>query len=156
MRLSLSHYVSKRDESMILTPSRKLSVSSQQVEAMRRHVENCYPEEGCGILGGFDDRVEWVIPVTNRLHSSTRFEMDPQEQVDAFYKIEEAGGIVLGIFHSHPAGPEFPSDSDIRASTSLEAVHIIWYPLDEDWTFQAYWINPAVEFIPVEIIVHGP
>lgn len=139
----------------IMSP-RKLSISSTQIEEMRHHVEDCYPEEGCGILGGFDDRVEWVIPITNMLHSSTRFRMDPQEQVDAFFKIEDAGGKLVGIYHSHPSGPEFPSDSDIRASAMPEAVHIIWHSLDEIWTFQAYCIDAAVGFVPVEISVQGP
>lgn len=141
---------------MNIRSSRKLTISSKQIEEMRCHVEDCYPEEGCGILGGFNDRVEWVIPVTNMLHSATRFRMDPQEQVDAFFKIEEAGGKLIGIYHSHPSGPEIPSDSDVRASALPEAIHIIWNPLDEDWKFQAYWIDPAMGFVPVEISVHGP
>ena len=141
---------------MNITSSRKLSLSSEQIEEMRRHIEDCYPEEGCGILGGYDDRVEWVIPVTNLLHSSTCFRMDPREQVDAYFKIEEAGGKLIGINHSHPSGPEFPSDSDVRASALPDAVHIIWYPLDENWTCQAYWIDPAVGFVSVEINVPGP
>ncbi len=136
--------------------SRKLTISSKQIEEMRRHVADCFPEEGCGILGGFNDRVEWVIPVTNMLHSATRFRMDPQEQVDAFFKIEEAGGKLIGIYHSHPSGPEIPSDSDVRASAWTEVVHVIWNPLNEDWKFQAYWIDPAMGFVPVGISVHGP
>ncbi len=141
---------------MNLKSSKKLFISRKQIEKMQRHVANCYPEEGCGILGGFNDRVEWVIPVTNMLHSSTRFRMDPREQIDAFFKIDEAGGRIVGIYHSHPNGPEIPSDSDVRASAFPEVVHIIWHPLDADWTYHAYWIDAAMEFVPVEISVHGP
>ncbi len=141
---------------MNISSSRNLSLSSVQIEQMQRHVEDCYPEEGCGILGGFDDRVEWVIPITNMLHSSTRFCMDPQEQVDAFFKIEEAGGKLIGIYHSHPTGPDFPSDSDIRASTLPEAVHIIWHPIDEEWNYHAYRIDPVVGYVAVGISVQGP
>ena len=153
---TLSQLFSKRDEPMKITSGRKLSVSSRQIEEMRRHVENCYPEEGCGILGGFKDRVEWVIPVTNMLHSSTRFQMDPQEQVDAYYKIEEQGGNLIGIYHSHPAGPQHPSDSDIRESATPEVIHIIWHPHDEDWSFQAFCIDPAEGYFLVEISVDRP
>jgi proteasome lid subunit RPN8/RPN11 len=141
---------------MNISSSRNLSLSSAHIEQMQRHVEDCHPEEGCGILGGFNDRVEWVIPITNILHSSTRFRMDPQEQVDAFFKIEEAGGKLIGIYHSHPTGPEFPSDSDIRSSALPEAVHIIWHPLDEEWNYQAYRIDPVVGYIAVGISMHGP
>ena len=136
---------------MKIKSSMKITISSKQIEEMRRHVVDCYPEEGCGILGGFKDRVEWVIPVTNMLHSATRFRMDPQEQVDAFFKIEEAGGKLIGIYHSHPSGPEVPSDSDVRESPLPKTVHIIWHPLNVEWTFRAYWIESMVGFVPVEI-----
>ena len=126
-----------------------LSLSSEQIEEMQRHVEDCLPEEGCGILGGFADRVEWVIPITNMLHSSTRFQMDPREQIDAFFKIEEAGGKLIGIYHSHPNGPEFPSESDGRESAFPEAIHIIWHHLVEEWNYQAYRIDPVAGFVAV-------
>ena len=135
---------------------RKLSVSHEQIQAMRRHVEDCFPQEGCGIIGGFKDCAEWVIPVTNVLHSSTRFRMDPREQIDAFYKIEEAGGDLIGIYHSHPAGPDIPSSEDIRSNSFPQAVHLIWYRHQEDWTFKAYWIDAQGKFNRVEIDVLKP
>ena len=82
--------------------------------------------------------------------------MDPQEQIDAFFKIEEAGGKLIGIYHSHPNGPEFPSESDVRENVFPEAVHIIWHHLDEEWNYQAYRIDPAVELVHVDLSVHGP
>ena len=136
--------------------SSNLSLSSEQIEEMQRHVEDCYPEEGCGILGGFSDRVAWVIPITNMLHSLTRYQMDPREQIDAFFKIEDAGGKLIGIFHSHPNGPEFPSESDVRESAFPEAVHIIWHPLDEEWNYHVYRIDPIVGFVAVGISLHRP
>jgi proteasome lid subunit RPN8/RPN11 len=133
-----------------------LSLSSEQIEEMQRHVGDCYPQEGCGILGGFADRVAWVIPITNMLHSTTRFQMDPREQIEAFFKIEDAGGKLIGIFHSHPNGPEFPSKSDVRENAFPEAVHIIWNHLDEEWNYQAYRIDPVVGVVAVGINMHGP
>lgn len=136
--------------------SSNLSLSSEHLEEMQRHVEDCFPEEGCGILGGFADRVAWVIPITNILHSSTRFQMDPREQIDAFFKIEDAGGKLIGIFHSHPNGPQFPSESDVRENAFPEAVHVIWHHLDEEWNYQAYRIDPVVGVVGVGIILHRP
>jgi len=136
--------------------SSNLSLSSGQIKEMQRHVEDCYPKEGCGILGGFEERVAWVIPITNMLHSTTRFQMDPREQIDALFKIEDAGGKLIGIFHSHPNGPEFPSESDVRENAFPEAVHIIWHHLDEEWNYQAYRIDPVVGVVAAGIILHRP
>jgi proteasome lid subunit RPN8/RPN11 len=136
--------------------SSNLSLSSEQMEEMKRHIEDCYPEEGCGILGGFTDRVVWVFPITNMLHSTTRFQMDPREQIDAFFKIEDAGGKLIGIFHSHPNGPEFPSESDVRENAFPEAVHVIWHHIDEEWNYQAYRIDPVGGVVEVGIILHRP
>jgi proteasome lid subunit RPN8/RPN11 len=86
--------------------------------AMLAHVSACLPEEGCGLLGGrFDERgiacVEVVVPVENELHSPVRFRMAPLEQLRVFQEIERLGLDLVGIFHSHPTGPDHPSATDL-------------------------------------------
>lgn len=56
--------------------------------------------------------VEKVVVTPNKLHSSVRFEMDPEKVAAAFTDAEENGLEFIGLFHSHPA-PTPPSSIDL-------------------------------------------
>lgn len=121
-------------------------------QAMNRHVVACLPEEACGFLCGIGEVVKEVIPVTNELHSSTRFRMDPEEQLAAMLKMDEQGFQMVGIYHSHVHGPEDPSETDLMESSYLDIAHVIWSPLDDSWQCRAYLLTDEVSIeIPVLI-----
>ncbi|HNZ01745.1 MAG TPA: M67 family metallopeptidase [Anaerolineaceae bacterium] len=111
------------------------------VEQMRMDVCLRLPEEACGLLGGRQNRAEIVLPVTNSLHSSTRFFLDPEEMIAAILQLESRGMDVVGIYHSHPAGPAVPSETDLRETTWREAVILIWSPGREDWQLRAFRVD---------------
>jgi proteasome lid subunit RPN8/RPN11 len=95
-----------------------LWIQEDDCQAMLAHILACLPEEGCGLLGGrFDDwgtaRVSVVYPTENELHSPVRFQMAPLEQLRVFQEIERRGLELVGIFHSHPMGPDHPSATDL-------------------------------------------
>lgn len=96
---------------------------------MRAHAESCAPLEACGLLAGKEGRVSRVFLIKNQAQSPDRFRMDPAEQLRAFDQIEADGLDLLGIFHSHPAGPETLSATDI-AEAAYEVVQIIWSRAD--------------------------
>lgn len=107
---------------------------------MLQHVDGHTPLEACGLLAGRDDQVEKVIEVLNQAQSPVRFVMDPYEQLKAFDWIEASGLDLLGIFHSHPAGPETASVSDI-AEAAYDVVHIIWSRTRDRWQARGFWIE---------------
>ena len=107
---------------------------------MLDHVDQHAPLEACGLLAGKDDRVEKVIPVRNQAQSPVRFVMDPYEQLQAFEWIDSNGLDLLGIFHSHPAGPETASATDI-AEAAYEVVHLIWSRTQGRWQARGFWIE---------------
>jgi proteasome lid subunit RPN8/RPN11 len=119
---------------------RRLVLASDQLEAMRLHLDACLPLEGCGLLAGRADTVERVLPVANQAQSEVRFRMDPREQVRAFDWMETNRLELTGIFHSHPSGPDRPSASDI-AEAAYPVVYVIWSRRDADWTVKGYWIE---------------
>ena len=92
------------------------------------------------MLAGKNDRVEKVILVRNQAQSPVRFVMDPYEQLQAFDWIESNGLDLLGIFHSHPAGPETASATDI-AEAAYEVVHLIWSRKQDRWQVRGFWIE---------------
>jgi len=104
------------------------------------HVTHHVPMEACGLLAGKKNRVEKMIGIRNQAQSRVRFVMDPYEQLTAFDWIESNGLDLLGIFHSHPAGPETASATDI-AEAAYEVVHIILSQSGEIWKARGFWIE---------------
>ena len=102
-----------------------LTLGRDHWQEMLEHVDTHAPLEACGLLAGKGNRVERVLPVRNRAQSPVRFVMDPYEQLKAFEWIDSIGLDLLGIFHSHPAGPEIASVTDI-AEAAYDVVHLIW------------------------------
>jgi proteasome lid subunit RPN8/RPN11 len=131
---------------------KELRLSRRRWLEMRDHVESESPLEACGLLAGINNRVENVILVRNQAQSPARFVMDPREQLKAFDWIETCGLELLGIFHSHPAGPDIASATDI-AEAAYEVVHIIWSPNHNLWQARGFWIENgrAIE-VPVRIV----
>src|SRR5512141_1208274 len=103
---------------------RRLILQPDQRDEMLRHVAEHAPLEACGLLAGKEDKVERVLFVRNQAQSPTRFVMDPYEQLQAFEWMDTQALDLVGIFHSHPAGPETVSETDIREA-AYEVVYII-------------------------------
>jgi proteasome lid subunit RPN8/RPN11 len=117
-----------------------LKLKPEHMQIMRRHVTAQAPLEACGLLAGKNDSVETVLRVANAERSPVRFRMDAQEQYDAFMRIEADGLDLVGIFHSHPSGPETVSPTDIDEA-AYDVVHIIWSRKDQNWSARGFWIE---------------
>ncbi len=81
-----------------------------------------------------------VLPVRNAARSPVRFRMDPAEQLRAFDWMQSNGLDLLGIFHSHPAGPDVPSPTDI-AESAYTVVQLIWSYAQGAWKVRGFWIE---------------
>ena len=119
---------------------RQLFVGKKHWQEMLDHVAQHIPLEACGLLAGKNNRVEKVIVVRNQAQSPARFEMDPYEQLKAFEWIESKALDLLGIFHSHPKGPEIASATDV-AEASYEVIHVIWSRTQNQWQARGFWIE---------------
>jgi [CysO sulfur-carrier protein]-S-L-cysteine hydrolase len=118
----------------------RLSFNADQYREMLEHVSQHAPLEACGLLAGREARVEKVIPVRNQAGSPLRFVMDPYEQLQAFEWIDLQSLELLGIFHSHPAGPETVSTTDIQEA-AYAVVHLIWSRSGDAWKVRGFWIE---------------
>lgn len=115
-------------------------MNKEHWQEMLHYIDSHIPLEACGLLAGRDNRVEKVIGVRNQAQSPVRFVMDPSEQLKAFDWIESNGLDLLGIFHSHPAGPETASATDI-AEAAYEVIHVIWSRIEDRWQARGFWIE---------------
>lgn len=119
---------------------------------MRVHVAQQVPLEACGLLAGKNDCVKKVILVRNQAQSPVRFVMDPYEQLKAFSWIESHDLDLLGIFHSHPAGPETASVTDI-AEAAYEVVYLIWSLSGGIWKARGFNIKDG-QALDVPLVIH--
>lgn len=133
-----------------------LHISQAQLGQMRRHAEETAPLEACGLLGGTEFEVTRVVAVTNAAASPVRYRMEPEEQIRALFGFEEDGLQLLGIYHSHPNGPNGPSEMDLREADYPEAVQLIWFRDEEGWSYRAFRFEAggAAE-IPLQVETGG-
>jgi len=114
-------------------------------EGMRSDVNAKHPIEACGFVAGKIENDGYhaleVIPMTNIFDSPTRYRMDPQEQWNAFKYIEEKGWELVGIYHSHSAGPPGPSATDIAEAYYPESIYLIWSPSEAEWVCRCFLIQ---------------
>lgn len=115
-----------------------LRLTRSHVEEMIRHVDSLSPLEACGLLAGRAGQVEAVIPITNAEHSPVKFRMDPLEQLRAFEWMDERGLHLLGIFHSHPSGPETASPTDLDEA-AYDVVQIILSQRESAWQTRGFF-----------------
>lgn len=120
--------------------------------AMVEHLAACLPEEGCGLLAGRDGLCSLVFTVENELRSPVAFRMNPQEQLQAFLRMEEDELDLLAIFHSHPRGPQTPSPTDVAEFAYPDTVTIIAVPKDGEWTLRGFRLDGS-GFMEIELII---
>jgi proteasome lid subunit RPN8/RPN11 len=89
------------------------------------HARAGFPEEVCGIIAGRDNTA--VALYRGRNISATpcvTYELDV-ETLTRQIEFDDLGLTLAAIYHSHPAGPETPSETDIRRATYPDSVYLI-------------------------------
>lgn len=117
-----------------------LELSQSLLDEMIAYVDQHTPLEACGLLAGKAARAEKMIGVVNQAQSPVRFVMDPYEQLHAFDWIDSNGLDLIGIFHSHPTGPETASPTDILEA-AYAVVHVILSRTGPQWQARGFWIE---------------
>src|SRR5690349_20290981 len=106
-----------------------LRISRTEYERLRRHGEETYPQECCGVLLGKMDETSHTVLATARCHNtqaaSDWFNIDPREIVRLQREAALAGQDIIGFYHSHPEDAARWSESDLRESHWLGCSYII-------------------------------
>lgn len=125
----------------ILKPT--LNIHPEAYHNMLNHVNSVFNEEVCGLAVGRNQTIFQGIPIESMLHSPNAYQMNPQEQINAFINIERHNLKLLAIYHSHPAGPDHPSQQDIREFAYPDIATIIWSPLlnGNKWKMKVFHIQ---------------
>ena len=107
-----------------------ITISKEIVEEMEKHAKEEYPRECCGMLAGRERVITKLFKTKNIAKSGDLYELDPWEQVKAFEEIDRLSLKLLGVYHSHPHHPCFPSEIDIRRAFYPDTIFFIISLLD--------------------------
>ena len=100
---------------------------------MADHVLNSAPNEACGLFAIQNGTVLKVQPIPNVAENPrTEYRMRGDELAAFMLDMLQDESLELGIYHSHPTGPLFPSETDLQQNAYPEAIHLIWVPVFDD------------------------
>lgn len=108
-----------------MSSTKRVLLQRRFAEEMIGHAMAENPNESCGLLAGAVGRIEKFFPVANALHSPVRYEMEPREQLAIMQAMDEKGWELLGIFHSHPNSPAYPSPTDLELAYYSDCLYFI-------------------------------
>jgi proteasome lid subunit RPN8/RPN11 len=96
-----------------------LRINQQDYAEIRRHGEETYPHECCGVLlGQMDGDVRTVTSTARCGNTRTdspqnRYNIDPKDLIRIEKEAREKGVDVVGYYHSHPDHPAQWSQTDL-------------------------------------------
>lgn len=108
-----------------------LKLTEQTYNAIRRHGEETYPHECCGVLLGRSadgvNNVEDAVRAGNTRTDSAhnRYNIAPQELIRIQRQARERGLDIVGFYHSHPDHPAQWSQTDFAEAHWLGCSYVI-------------------------------
>lgn len=108
-----------------------LRLNEQVYDAIRRHGEETYPYECCGVLLGRRaegvNEVEGAVRAGNARTDSARnrYQIAPQELVKIQRQGRERGLDIVGFYHSHPDHPAQWSRTDFAEAHWIGCSYVI-------------------------------
>jgi proteasome lid subunit RPN8/RPN11 len=109
-----------------------LKLSKSQYDALRRHGEETYPHECCGVLLGQmeDDGVRTVSSTARAGNTRTdsahnRYNIDPKDLIRIQREGRERGEDIIGFYHSHPDHPAQWSSTDLAEAHWFGCSYVI-------------------------------
>jgi proteasome lid subunit RPN8/RPN11 len=96
-----------------------LKIGRKEYEALRRHGEETYPHECCGLLLGQANGDERVVASIARARNTrtdsphNRYNIDSGDYARIQKEARERGEDVIGYYHSHPDHPARWSRTDL-------------------------------------------
>lgn len=110
-----------------------LKLSEQVYDTIRRHGEETYPYECCGVLLGRSHATESLNEVEEAVRAGNtrtdsarnRYNIAPQELVKIQRQGRERGLDIVGFYHSHPDHPAQWSKTDFAEAHWLGCSYVI-------------------------------
>jgi proteasome lid subunit RPN8/RPN11 len=112
-------------EKLNLEP-RSVRVLAPVLTDIKEQATRALPCESCGLLSGNGALITTAHPLRNEsAKPETRYFASPEDLLGAMRQMRDAGRSLMGIYHSHPRTPAYPSASDVEMAFYPEAVYFI-------------------------------
>ncbi len=108
-----------------------LKIDQKQYDAIRRHGEETYPHECCGVLlGQIDTDVRIVTSIAHAGNTRTdsahnRYNIDPKDLIRIQREGRARAEDVVGFYHSHPDHPARWSTTDLAEAHWFSCSYVI-------------------------------
>jgi proteasome lid subunit RPN8/RPN11 len=110
-----------------------LRITQSAYDELRRHGEETYPHECCGVLLGQVDieRDERAVSLAIRCGNTradsphNRYHIDPKELISAQKQARQRGEDIVGFYHSHPDHPAQWSQTDFAEAHWIGCSYVI-------------------------------
>jgi proteasome lid subunit RPN8/RPN11 len=108
-----------------------LKIMSKDYAEIRRHGEETYPYECCGVLLGEMDGELRIVTSTARCHNlrtdspQNRYSIDAKELVRIQRQARERNEDIIGFYHSHPDHPAQWSKTDLEEAHWIGCSYVI-------------------------------
>ena len=128
-------------------------ITGRVVQAIEAHALSARPAECCGLLSGQGDLITDLHPLRNDAdRPESRYFASPEDLFAVMRRIRERGQVLLGIYHSHPRSPAYPSPADVEMAFYPEAFYFIM-SLDPRPRLRAFRIEGAkIETIALSVV----
>jgi proteasome lid subunit RPN8/RPN11 len=108
-----------------------LRITQSGFDALRKHGEETYPQECCGVLLGRLEGETRQVTSTARCGNTrtdsprNRYHIDPGELICIQRQARERGEDVVGFYHSHPDHPARWSTTDLQEAHWVGCSYVI-------------------------------
>ncbi len=99
-----------------------IEIALEQWKKMVAHAEAAYPNECCGVMLGRTDGSAKAVTVSMQLDNvsqgsqAARYELRPEDLLNADREARRQGLDLIGIYHSHPDCDAYFSETDLKNS----------------------------------------
>jgi proteasome lid subunit RPN8/RPN11 len=108
-----------------------LKISRTGFDELRRHGEETYPNECCGVLLGQTDGEQRIVTSVARCGNTrndspqNRYQIDPKELIRIQREGRERAEDIVGFYHSHPDHPARWSQTDLAEAHWFGCSYVI-------------------------------
>ncbi len=148
---------------------KSIKITSASLDKIRKHSENVYPEECCGLLVGIQQNSKKIVyevwPQRNswgeedlflgenlQFDKRRRFSIAPQALLKAQKEAREIGLAIIGIYHSHPNYPAQPSEFDRAIAWQEYSYLIVSVPQGKSGDLFSWVLDDESKFQLEEIV----